>query len=162
MKTTRVITRSFPSRQRGAGLIEVLVAVLVMGVGLLGIAAMQTTALRNSQSSLERSQSVVQTYSILEAMRANRADAVAGAYNTNGWMCVVPAGGTPATNDRAAWITSLKATMGVAGDTTTCGQIACGNNSACTITVRWDDQRASDGPSIAGSSTRDVVTRTQL
>ena len=162
MKTTRVITRSFPSRQRGAGLIEVLVAVLVMGVGLLGTAAMQTTALRNSQSSLERSQSVVQTYSILEAMRANRADAVAGAYNTNGWMCVVPAGGTPATNDRAAWITSLKATMGVAGDTTTCGQIACGNNGACTITVRWDDQRASDGPSIAGSSTRDVVTRTQL
>jgi type IV pilus assembly protein PilV len=162
MKTTRVITRSFPSRQRGAGLIEVLVAVLVMGVGLLGIAAMQTTALRNSQSSLERSQSVVQTYSILEAMRANRADAVAGAYNTNGWMCAVPAGGTPATNDRAAWITSLKATMGVAGDTTTCGQIACANTGACTITVRWDDQRASDGPSIAGSSTRDVVTRTQL
>ena len=47
--------------QAGAGLIEVLVAVLVMGVGLLGIAAMQATALRNHQSALERTQATIQT-----------------------------------------------------------------------------------------------------
>ena len=40
-------------------LIEVLVAVLIMGIGLLGIAAMQTVALRNGQSSLERTQAVI-------------------------------------------------------------------------------------------------------
>ena len=65
-----------PHIQRGVGLIEVMVAVLILGVGLLGIAAMQTTALRNSQSSLERSQAVMQTYAILDAMRAKDAEAV--------------------------------------------------------------------------------------
>ena len=53
-------------------MIEVLVAVLVMGIGLLGVAAMQATALRNNQSALERTQATIQTYSILDAMRANR------------------------------------------------------------------------------------------
>ncbi|MFL8092610.1 prepilin-type N-terminal cleavage/methylation domain-containing protein, partial [Xanthomonas vasicola] len=43
----------------GIGLIEVLISVVILGVGMLGIAAMQATALRNSQSSLERSQAVI-------------------------------------------------------------------------------------------------------
>jgi type IV pilus assembly protein PilV len=63
------------------GLIEVLVAVLVLGIGLLGVAAMQATALRNSQSSLERSQGVMHVYTILDAMRANPQAARAGGYN---------------------------------------------------------------------------------
>ena len=58
-------------------LLAALVAVLVMGVGLLGIAAMQATALRNNQSALERTQATIQTYSILDAMRANRDAALA-------------------------------------------------------------------------------------
>lgn len=164
--TMKPIRKSQPSivrYQRGAGLLEVLIAVLIMGIGLLGIAAMQTTALRNSQSSLERTQSVVQTYSILDAMRANRAGALAGAYNTNGLMCAAAAGGTLASNDLAAWITSLKTTMGVLGDNTTCGQIACQATGACTIRVQWDDSRASSDDGTGQSSqAREVVTLTTL
>ena len=53
---------SAPRTSRGVGLIEVLIAVLVMGIGMLGIAALQATSLRNSQSSLERGNAVIQTY----------------------------------------------------------------------------------------------------
>src|SRR5690606_10519903 len=59
------------SRMRGISLIEVMVSVLVLGVGLLGIAAMQSVALRGGQSSLESTQAVMQTTAIIEAIRAN-------------------------------------------------------------------------------------------
>ena len=49
-------------------LLEVLIAVLVLAIGLLGIAALQATALRNSQSSLERNQAVIASYTIADAM----------------------------------------------------------------------------------------------
>ena len=142
------------SRQtHGVSLIEVLVSVVILGVGLLGIAAMQSVALRSGQSSLESSQGVMQTMSITEAMRANRVNA--GAYNLGAMQCTVPAGGTLAQNDIAAWITALKATIGTAGDTSTCGQITgCPIN--CVITVRWDDSRA------GGAAARTVVTRARI
>ena len=44
---------SSPRLTRGMSLIEVMVALLILAVGLLGIAAMQSLALRGGQSSLE-------------------------------------------------------------------------------------------------------------
>src|SRR3546814_15356356 len=64
------------SRQRGVGMIEVLVSVLVLSVGLLGIALVQTRALANKTSSMGRSLATVATYSILEAIRADRANQI--------------------------------------------------------------------------------------
>jgi type IV pilus assembly protein PilV len=141
------------SASQGAGLIEVLVAVLVMGIGLLGIAAMQATALRSSQSALEYSQAVVQTYSILDAMRANRDAALAGNYSV-GMTCAAPGGGTLATNDLGAWVASMKQTLG----DTACGQIAL-NGDVFTITVRWDDRRATGSEVV---DNRTVQTQTRL
>jgi len=120
---------------RGVGLIEVLVAVLVLAIGLLGVAAMQATALRNSQSSLERSQGVMHVYTILDAMRANPDAARAGGYNI-GMTCAVPAAGDLVANDRRAWIATLQQNLG----NTACGQIACAG-ALCTVTIRWDDSR---------------------
>lgn len=139
---------------RGVSLIEVLVSVVIIAIGLLGIAAMESLALRGSQGSLESSQAVMQTNAILEAIRANRVDA--GSYNA-GMTCVVPAGGTLAQNDRREWLISLKNSIGqgAAADLTTCGQIA-GCPDACVVTVRWDDQRA------GGAAQRTVVTETRI
>src|SRR5690606_11407918 len=126
-------------RQGGASLIEVLVAVLIMAIGLLGIAAMQTAALRNNQSALERSQAVIQSYAILDAMRANRAQALGGAYNMAALTCAVPAMvGTLAQNDLVAWMQAVQDTLG----DDACGQVSCPANGPCTITVRWNDIRA--------------------
>ena len=136
---------------RGVGLIEVLVAVLVLAIGLLGAAAMQATALRNSQSSLERSQGVMHVYTILDAMRANPAAARAGAYNS-GMTCTVPAAGNLVANDRRAWIDMIQQNLG----NTACGQVACAG-VLCTITVRWDDSRGT-----SGSVTQNFSTTTRI
>ncbi|WP_374607391.1 type IV pilus modification protein PilV [Thermomonas sp.] len=137
---------------RGVGLLEVLISVLVLSIGLLGIAAMQSVALRGGQGSLESSQAVMQATSIIEAMRANR-PAVA-AYNMPAMQCTVPAGGTLAQNDIRDWITSLQATMG--GGNTTCAQITAAGGDVYRIVVQWDDQRAGD------DATRQMVTETRI
>ena len=142
----------FPGKQRGVGLIEVLVAVLILGVGLLGIAAMQATALRNSQSSLERSQAVMQTYAILDAMRANVAVARIGGYDLSSMTCSQPDAGDLAANDLRDWIGSLKGSL----NDSACGRINCGSLT-CEITVQWDDSRGT-----GGSNEQTVTTRTTL
>ncbi len=157
----RVLRRPGGNGQRGASLLEVMIAVLIMGIGLLGIAAMQSTALRNSQSSLERSQAVIQAYSILEAMRANRAVAISGGYDM-AMTCAAPATGTLADNDRNRWITAMRQDKVLGGGTQTCGQINCPANSPCTVTVQWDDSRASDSPNLAASTTQTVSVTTLL
>lgn len=165
----RSIPSSSPRVQRGVSLIEVLIAVLIMGVGLLGIAAMQATALRNSQSALERSQAVIMSYAILDAMRANRDAAIGGAYNI-GMTCAAPAAGTLAQTDLNQWITSLKesvrGTALAAADTTACGSVACTTGNLCTVTVQWDDSRATNARASnangASQTNRTVVTSAVL
>ncbi|WP_205394386.1 type IV pilus modification protein PilV [Xanthomonas hydrangeae] len=148
---------SLHRQQAGVSLIEVLISVVILGIGMLGIAAMQAKALQNNSSSLERSQMVVQSYAILDAMRANLTAARAGAYNI-AMTCPIPAGGTLAANDQRDWITALKASMG----SSACGSIQCeANGITCTVTVRWDDSRATAlGTSdTAGARQFSVVTR---
>lgn len=137
--------------QQGVGLIEVLVSVVILAIGLLGAAALQSIALRGGQSSLQSSQAVIQTTSIIEAMRANSINAAA--YNLASMQCSVPTGGTLAQNDLRDWVTSLQSTIG--GGTTTCGQVT-GCPDACVITVQWNDQRG------GGSTTRQIATGARI
>lgn len=126
-----------PRRLAGVGLIEVLIAIVILAFGLLGIAALQMATLRKSQSSLERSQASVQTYAILDAMRANRDAARIGEYNLSTMTCAPPTGDTLARKDLANWIASLKQSLG----SSACGKIVCGNEE-CEISVQWSDERA--------------------
>jgi type IV pilus assembly protein PilV len=142
-------TRMPARRARGMSLIEVLVSVLILGVGLLGIAAMQAMALRGGQSSMESTQAVMQTTGIIEAMRANRA----GTYNV-AKTCTAPAATTLATNDLNNWIAALKTNLGTAA----CGEIS-GCPGACIITVYWDDSRAGTDQ---GGTSRNMVTRARI
>jgi type IV pilus assembly protein PilV len=57
---------SFPFRQRGTSLVEVLVTVIVLAFGLLGIAALQGKAQMGNLESYQRAQAVV----LLQDMRA--------------------------------------------------------------------------------------------
>src|SRR5690606_1313288 len=66
-----------PQRRKAAGfsLIEVLIAILILAVGLLGFALMQTTTLRYTQSSDYRTRATNLAYELLDQMRVNRLSA---------------------------------------------------------------------------------------
>ena len=66
-------------QQSGMGMIEALIALLVISIGLLGIAALQLTSLRQSSSANWHSQAVWYSYEMTDRINANRA--AFGAYN---------------------------------------------------------------------------------
>lgn len=145
MNRVSAMSKEFAAaRNRGFSLIEVLIAVLVLAIGLLGLAALQATALRNNQSALERSQGVMNTYTILDAMRANVGPARSGEYQL-ARTCTVPAAAdgsaaTLAAADKRRWMQTVHENLGDAA----CGAIAC-TGDLCTVTVEWSDDRAKGG-----------------
>ena len=66
----------------GFTLIEVLVAVVVLSIGLLGLAGLQTTALQNNHSAYLRNQATLRAYDMADRMRTNL-DAVKKGYYNN-------------------------------------------------------------------------------
>lgn len=78
MPTPKNIAYTSDVNGQGFSLIEVLVALLVLSIGLLGLAALQTTGLKLNHQSYERTQAVLQAYDIIDRMRANRTSANAG------------------------------------------------------------------------------------
>lgn len=63
-------------RQQGFGLLEVLISILVLAVGFLGIAALQTQSLRFNHEAYLRTQATVLANDIADRMRANRSLAI--------------------------------------------------------------------------------------
>ncbi|MCB1895475.1 MAG: type IV pilus modification protein PilV [Rhodocyclaceae bacterium] len=143
------------TRQLGTSLIEVLVAVVVLAVGMLGVAGMQASALRNNQAAYERSVATFLANSITERMAANRAAALNGDYNTAlSSSCPTPGGGTLASQDLTDWITEIRS-PGMLG-TTACGAVNCavvGGVTVCQITLQWTDQRSA----VSGTDTNQLV-----
>jgi type IV pilus assembly protein PilV len=64
---------SFLSRQRGVSLIEVLVAIVIFSVGVLGVALMQIRGMQYSKQAGSRTTAILQARSLADAMRANPA-----------------------------------------------------------------------------------------
>ena len=58
-------------RQRGVGLLEILIAVVIISIGFLAAARMQVESMRNSQSSYYRSQAYFMASAMVDRMRAN-------------------------------------------------------------------------------------------
>lgn len=65
----------------GFTLFEVMIALLVLSIGLLGLAALQTVALRTGQAADMRTRATHAAVDMLERMRANPAGVAAGDYD---------------------------------------------------------------------------------
>lgn len=139
-----------PRNQRGVTLLEVLIAVLVLSLGLLGLAGLQMSALRNNQSAMERSMAVVESYSIVDAMRVDRLNATNGAFDLA--IDAAPVTGTFAGNELDKWRTRLTQLLGP----TASGAVDC-NGATCVVTVRWNDSRGTQG-----SDQQTIVTEVRL
>jgi type IV pilus assembly protein PilV len=127
-----------PSRlQRGAGLVEVLVAVIVLSIGLLGIAGMQLGSLRSNHSAWMRSEATLRAQDIMERMRANQPAALAGNYDI-ALGAAAPTGSTVRDLDLQEWKQDLSVLP--AGDGAIARTVA-GGRTRFTVTVQWDDSR---------------------
>ncbi len=71
----------YKKQQRGVGIIEVLVALVVVSLGVLGMANLQLKGIKHSNSGYNRSKALMVAESITSRMRANRAGVLAGNYN---------------------------------------------------------------------------------
>lgn len=128
------------SRQNGATLIEVLVAMIVLAIGLLGIAGLQTTSVQANQSSAYRSQATLLAADIVDRMRANRALALSGSYTTTSFPTSSSTNtvtGTRAEKDKAEWLNQLA--LALPDGTATINLDS--TNNLFTIAVRWNDRR---------------------
>lgn len=132
---------------KGFTLIEVLVSLVVLAVGLLGLAMLQTTNLRLAQSANERTIATNLAYELMDDIRMNRL--VAAQYSGSVKGSDAPTGAcnqasqtsTPATQRnefgckmaKALGSTSL-ATIEVTGDPDK------GEPQKVTVIMSWDDE----------------------
>ena len=97
--------------QRGLGLIEVLVTVVILALGLLGLAGMHAGALKGTHGALHRSLAGQLAADMIDRMRANQADARAGAYDLAGCDAVSGGPAAAAGSDVADWCERLRALL---------------------------------------------------
>ena len=138
--------------QSGFSLIEVLVAVIVLAIGLLGLGALQTVSLQNNQSAYMRSQATVFAYDIMDTMRTDRENALDGDYNLT--MGSAPkTGSTFSATALKDWFDELSGAL-PSGQ----GSVACSSaTEICQVTIQWDDTHALDG-----SASRQVAVSARL
>jgi type IV pilus assembly protein PilV len=99
--------RARPS-QAGFTLVEVLVALIVLSIGMLGIAALYLDTLRASRQALVRTQAVTLAADIADRIRSNRT--TANAYDCGG-TCEEDEGVGLAVEDINAWRTAVEAQL---------------------------------------------------
>jgi len=122
---------------RGFTLVEAMVALVVLSIGLLGIAALYVETLRAGRTSLYRSEAITLATDLADRMRANRNPANAYAC---GSPCVAANGGNAlAVTDLGVWLGSIAAQLpgGVGSVTYTAGTATTPN--AYVIQVSWTE-----------------------
>jgi len=134
----RFTLRSAYPRCQGLTLVEILIALLVLSIGLLGLAGLQTMSLKFNTSAYYRTQATALAYDFADRMRANRQAALAGGYNV-ALQDPPPACGaavlaaTVAEEDIAAWRDALACRI-----PQSTGEVILNGNEV-TITVQWAD-----------------------
>lgn len=129
-------------KQRGSSLLEVLIALLIMAIGLLGLETMQVVSLKNINNSQFRSLATAYASSMAERMRSNRVAVQAGNYdaiaaNVSDPSCTAPC--TPADiaqQDGYQWNQQI-----VAGGLPSGQGTVTKSGDLFTIRVAWNEQQ---------------------
>jgi type IV pilus assembly protein PilV len=168
------------ARVRGFSLIEVLVALIIIGVGMLGIAKIQALSYASTGTASLRSLAAIEASSLASAMRANRNywSVTAGTANTTQTIQVTNAAVTASTDgtlvgsavdcsvtvcsnnavlaayDLSQWAKSLNTLLPSDTATVTCIPPATATYPVgCNITVRWVDRQAGINAQSSGTAT---------
>ena len=154
------------SRQRGISLIEVMMAVLIFSVGLIGLASLMVMATRSNHAAYLRTQVVFLANSMAGRMSANPAGVWNGNYNNtypvssgsigcaSGAACNAA---DLATHDQRLWSSQLKTFLPSPVATITCGGVGTAGydpssqmamrppyGGTCSMNIKWSEQGAGD------------------
>ena len=160
VSTRKQISRFAVRRQQsGFTLIEVLVSMLVLSIGLVGVAALQGVSLKNTQSAFMRSQATALAYDLADRMRANLPSAEAGLYDPGTAATVTACKSTTgctaqdmAKHDLAEWNAAITTYLPMGegfvcvdstpNDGASAASPACdGSGTQLTVKIWWDDNR---------------------
>jgi type IV pilus assembly protein PilV len=154
----------FKSRQQGISLIEVLMAVLIFSVGLIGLAGLMVMATRSNHAAYLRTQVTFLAGGMADRMRANPLGVWSGSYNDNAYPvsgrtdCETSAC-TPArlaTRDKQVWSSLLTtflpnpaATIKCTAATSYAPNVDHLNRRPpygghCAMTLSWSERNAGD------------------
>ncbi|KZZ56205.1 hypothetical protein A3762_11320 [Oleiphilus sp. HI0125] len=154
MNDMRQLTFTGKHHQQGLSMIEIMVAMLILAVGLLGMASMQVRAVQDTSNSSYRGVALYYANDMADRMRANSegvdngdyGDGTGGSAKANCLNTTGCSSADMATNDRFEWQANLARSL-PAGQ----GSIAL-NGSVYTVRVQWTDRVEQGTTSIATSS----------
>jgi type IV pilus assembly protein PilV len=142
--------------QRGFTLIEMMIALLIFSLGLMGMASLMILSVKTNQSAYLRTQASFLAQSMADRMRANmgQINAYNGTYNYGSVgtdPCASSAACPPATQvarDRVLWSQLLVDSLPNPTAVINCNGAARGGaaqagsapyNGLCTMTISWDE-----------------------
>lgn len=132
---------TFRTRQAaGFSLIEVMIAILVMALGLLGFALLQTMSVRFTQSANQRTQAANLAADMLDQMRVNRLGAAryVGNYTGSTSDCA-PDGTITAAKYKTVWNCRMGKALGAGSSA-----VVSYNNGVARVSITWADERWND------------------
>lgn len=143
MNRRNAVSRATPTRRNASGfsMIEVLIAIVVLALGLLGFALLQTMNLRYTQSANYRTEATNLAYDMLDQMRANRlvaaqySAATFAAGSQTGANCSRPTGATSVAANALRWQCQVAEALGenASADVTYVDGVA-------TVAINWDER----------------------
>jgi len=147
------------TKSRGFTLLEILIAVVVLSIGLLGIAGLQALGQRSNHSAYLRSQATALAYDMIDRMRANKAgikggdynavDTTANTYTNPGCDSSTCDSSQMAQYDMYDWQQELSNQLPTGNGTVQ----GAGTGSDFTVTVMWDDDRNGSTSLVCGTGT---------
>ncbi|RLK48633.1 type IV pilus assembly protein PilV [Alkalispirillum mobile] len=163
------VTKSITASERSSGfsLLEVLIAVVVLSIGLLGLATLQATSLGFNHEAYTRSQATLTAYDITDRMRANREAAEDGHYDLTfeSRDCLaanpgsnITTGDALATNDLRSWIEKV-CELPADDSSEVQAQVGpCNGGDMVCVTVTWHDRNPDDPDNPRAVSTVSMAT----
>lgn len=152
------------ANNHGFTLLEILIAVVVLSIGLLGIAGLQAVGQQSNHSAYLRSQATALAYDMIDRMRANNAGVASGDYDTidttantytdPGCASATCSSAQMAQYDMYDWQQELANQLPTGN-----GKVSgAGSGTMFTVTVMWDDDRNGSASLVCGAGTLKCFT----
>lgn len=145
----------------GFTLLEVLIALVILSIGLLGVAALQGVGLRSSNGAYLTSQASLLAYDIADRIRANPQPVDSYDFDTTTIDCSQPVPTTPTspliTADLAEWACAVQGLLPNGSATIIDSRDATTGLFTYVINIQWEDLQAEENSGTAVPWTYQLV-----